>query len=1094
MDPRRDEARDDDSWLDRLLGRFLDELAAGRAIDVAAHAAERPHLAARIADLVATASEIALARPLPLPRVGGYAIVGELGRGGMGTVYLARQEGLGRRVALKVMPSRWAAGSRGRERFLREARAVARLRHDHIVPVHDVGEVDGTPWFSMEWIEGRTLAEGLDRLRRRGRPAAELTAADLAEAFGLEPDRLSGDPVECIVRWIEPLARALDHAHGHGVVHRDVKPSNVLVRRDGVALLVDFGLAAIEDEAPLTAESGFVGTPHYASPEQARGAAGIGPPSDVYSLGAVLYELLTLRRPAEGPTAQEVLRRVEREDPPPPRALNPRVPRDLDTIVCAAMEKEPARRYLSAAAFADDLARFLRGAPVAARPVGPLGRLSRFVRREPTLAASGALALLILVGTPTGLWWRQRERTLELRRAHVLAQTKARVVGFVEEMLTSLNPNHAKGRNVTMRDVLDDAARRIDDGLPDEPEVEIELRLFIGETYHSLGLPDEAERQFERAHARALALARPVLVAHSVNGLAIVAFDRADYPRAEALCSDAIAGLAAAGARETPEMARALNDVALVRLARCDYERARTAFDESLALLRRLGDEGEVATCMTNYGALLIEQGHLSDAESILREALALRRRLGAGDHLNVAFDLDYLGRICAESDRPKEARAAREEALAIERKLLGDRAPWTVMTLAELAGSVARDEGTAAAAPLVREAQSARADLETSDSIVAASALLELGVDERLAGELEDAEKDLRTAVARFEKRVGAEHIQAATALGLLARVLGERGRYAESERLSREALARLRRIAGSHDDLVAEALVRIAWCCDARFAAEEGVRDAREALDLFTNRVGPDCDGACASRDALGYLEHQRGADQDAEELLRDNVERRRRRRGEDHPDVAITLGFLGEVVEARGRAEEAADLYRRAVEIERAKAGEANLELASNLHRLGRSLLLRRKLDEAEAPLEEALEIRRERLGDGHLHLVYSLNTVGVLHQLRQQYAEAQPLFEEAVEMSRAVLDPKHPDLGISLANLGGVKLLQDDLAGAEPLLVEGHAILSKARGARHPDTLTVEKRLVRLYRALGRPEQAAPFVALLAAAGVTEPEAR
>jgi predicted Ser/Thr protein kinase len=298
--------------------------------------------------------------------LGDFRLVREVGRGGMGIVFEARQKSLDRRVAVKVLPVFGALSLTSLVRFKREALTAARLRHAGIVEVLAVGESDGSHWFAMEYVEGQGLAEWAAGLRAR------------------EPERT----VQRVVEVVAGVAEALEHAHRAGVVHRDVKPSNVLVRGDGVPVLTDFGLAR-EQGLPSVSQTGeFRGTPYYVAPEQARpGRRGVDARADVFSLGVTLYELLTGRRPFEGDTTERVLHGILVDEPADPRSLDPTLSSDLAAIVLKALEKAPEHRYATAAAFAADLRSFLAYRPVTARHRGRLTRVWRWARREPLRAA-----------------------------------------------------------------------------------------------------------------------------------------------------------------------------------------------------------------------------------------------------------------------------------------------------------------------------------------------------------------------------------------------------------------------------------------------------------------------------------------------------------------------------------------------------------------------------------------------------------------------------------------------------------------------------------------------------------------------------------
>jgi hypothetical protein len=303
--------------------------------------------------------------------VPGYEILAELVRGGMGVVYQARQLGLGRVVALKMILSGAHAGQADLLRFLHEAEAVAQLQHPNIVQLHEAGQQNGLPYFTLEYVAGGSLAQRLG-----GTPLPPHEAA----------------------RLVEPLARAMHGAHQKGIVHRDLKPANVLMTEDGTPKITDFGLAKrVEVGGGLTATGAVMGTPSYMAPEQASGKKDIGPAADVYGLGAILYECLTGRPPFTGPTPLDTVLCVLEWQPAPPRLLNPKVDRDLETVCLKCLEKDPRKRYASAEALADDLRRYLNGESITARSFNVLDRLARTLehtRHEGEFHAWGTVLLL----------------------------------------------------------------------------------------------------------------------------------------------------------------------------------------------------------------------------------------------------------------------------------------------------------------------------------------------------------------------------------------------------------------------------------------------------------------------------------------------------------------------------------------------------------------------------------------------------------------------------------------------------------------------------------------------------------------------------
>jgi WD40 repeat protein len=324
--------------------------------------------------------------PMSRLTIPGYQILGELGRGGMGVVYRARQTSLDRLVALKMVLTGVHAGPGERARFRREAEAVARLQHPHIVQIHEIGEHDGTPFFSLEYVPAGSLDKKLN-----GTPLPAHEAAQL----------------------LETLARTIHAAHEQGIIHRDLKPANVLLTKDGQPKITDFGLAKRLDPGPgalapggRTETGAIIGTPSYMAPEQAGGPSkAIGPPADIYALGAILYECLTGRPPFRAETPLDIVRQVLSQEPVSPSRLNPRVPRDLETIALKCLNKAPSNRYTTTVEMADDLRRFQTGEPILARPVGLWERSWRWARRRPAQAALvgvSSLALLALVGVGVG--------------------------------------------------------------------------------------------------------------------------------------------------------------------------------------------------------------------------------------------------------------------------------------------------------------------------------------------------------------------------------------------------------------------------------------------------------------------------------------------------------------------------------------------------------------------------------------------------------------------------------------------------------------------------------------------------------------------
>jgi serine/threonine protein kinase/Flp pilus assembly protein TadD len=394
-------------------------------------------------------------------RLGDFDLLREIGRGGMGVVYEARQVSLKRRVALKVLPPALGMSGQAKQRFEREAQAAAKLHHTNIVPVYAIGEAEGHHFYAMELIEGQSLEQVLQQLADEGaNPLLAETVTKAASALRTQPATTSeselattsaGDATtslgdtsagsrpwfDTVAKLIADVASALDYAHGRGVIHRDIKPANLMLSSEGTLCITDFGLARVLQEPGMTVSGSLLGTPAYMSPEQiAAGRVRLDHRTDVYSLGAVFYELLTLRRAFTGTTHEAIFSAIMGKEPRSPRKCNAKIPQDLETICLKAMEKDPDRRYATAGEMAQDLQRYLHGYLIAARRASLLRRTSKWIRRHPTLSVALIAALVITV---TGMvaWRTAGERSAESARRAVSEARLAMLDGDYRRALES---------------------------------------------------------------------------------------------------------------------------------------------------------------------------------------------------------------------------------------------------------------------------------------------------------------------------------------------------------------------------------------------------------------------------------------------------------------------------------------------------------------------------------------------------------------------------------------------------------------------------------------------------------------------------------
>jgi tetratricopeptide (TPR) repeat protein/tRNA A-37 threonylcarbamoyl transferase component Bud32 len=638
------------------------------------------------------------------PEVTGYEVLTLLGRGGMGVVYKARQKRLNRFVALKMLRGGVHAGPELRARFHVEAEALASLQHPNIVQIYEVDEHAGCPYIAMEFVEGGTLHDLLD-----GRPAAPRAAAEL----------------------VETLARAMHAAHLRGIVHRDLKPANILMRRSdgpdsasrggpvwgsGIEVarftpkVTDFGLAKhLAEGKGQTATGVIMGTPSYMAPEQARGRVReIGPPTDVYSLGAILFEVLTGRPPFEGQSGVDTLNRVVTEEPPAPSRLRPKVPRDLETICLKCLEKDPARRYGSAEHLADDLRRYLGGEPVAARPAGPGERLVKWVRRRPTRAALygvTAAASVLMLGTFAWSYTRilaernQKEKSLQVARKAVddLYTKMASERLFDEPQLDPLCQELLEKASTLYEELAREHG--------DNPDVRRDAALAwfrLGEIHRLRDQRREAEEAYGEAIARQEELRRTDPgeprhrqdLANSHNWLGEVLREEGRSPeaaeghyRAALELQGQLVADRSGDATCRMEMARSHYNLAIVERETGRPAEARADYDRAVALLTELHDSSpaepnyrqDLARALVNRGTLHRQDGRPDAAGQDYGRAVDLLTRLHhefpsrAAYTAELAIALQDRGNLYYSQGRQPDAQREHREALTLLRELVAN-------------------------------------------------------------------------------------------------------------------------------------------------------------------------------------------------------------------------------------------------------------------------------------------------------------------------------------------------------------------------------------------------------------------------------------
>lgn len=825
-------APDDESFLDELLERAVDALAEGTPLDPDALAAGRPHLRDRIRDTLRLAGEVAVQRPALDPRVPGYELVRELGRGAMGTVWLARQLALGGRpVALKIPPPALAAAPETRRRFLEEARALSRLRHPHVVAVHDVVQDGSVLAYAMEWVEGRSWAALLEDLRLAGPRVGLSGVASSLGAAGL-PD---ADLVRFHARVALEVARALDAVHAAGLLHRDVKPSNVLVRADGRALLSDFGLARASEDPLGTRTGAFLGTAAYAAPEQLEGRwREVDGRADVYGLGVSLYQALAGALPFPGRTPGEILLRIREGFVVPLRRAAPRLPRDLAVIAGKAMEAERPRRYAGASALADDLERFLAGRPILARPPSATYRFARLAGRH--RAPFALLAALILalfafglsmaalsgrLSDQAGAIAEQAQDLEEQRNAAVAARAdaqaeadRARLEGRRHQRMAQVFVDtfehvdtYGGGADVRVSDVLGQAVDRARAELGDDPLVRGPLLSTLGESYAGLGRYGRAEPLLAEAVAllRETPGAAPRDLARTLLRYGYVLQERGRLDEAEAPLREAQAIVRALDGEESDAYAGVLNGLGRWREARGEYAEAEALFRRAVAICEELGEEGEraLADVLQNLAAIRHLRGD-PEAVPLFRRALALHERFLGEEHVAVAIERSNFASALSARGELAEAEELLAGAIEVMRTKLGPTHPHVGVSLANLARLLHTRGRSAEAEPHAREAVATLRAALGDRSADTGIALVHLGAVQIAVNGGPAAVPTLREAAGVLREALPPGHPELARALDHLGAALRIAGELAEARPLLEEALAiRLAVLGDAHPDL---------------------------------------------------------------------------------------------------------------------------------------------------------------------------------------------------------------------------------------------------------------------------------------------------
>lgn len=659
---------------------FLDRLRHGEEPDVDEYAARYPQMATLLRSLLPTlrlmqtpeSGTAGAAVPAPLAeRLGDYRLVRMLGRGGMGIVYEAEQQSLQRRVALKVLPFAAALDPLQLQRFKNEAQAAAHLQHPSIVPVYTVGCEQGIHFFAMQYIEGQSLAALLRKRRDDSdeektetpptpspTPTSSLASLEIADSIHTREYQ------QAVARVGVQAADALEHAHRQGVIHRDIKPANLLLDGHGVLWLTDFGLARYPCDVGLTQSGDVIGTLPYMSPEQASAQHNLlDQRTDVYALGATLYELLTLEPPFAGGDRQQLLRQIAEQEPRPPRSLNPAIPADLNTILLKTLEKNPADRYGTARELGEDLQRFLDDQPIRALRPSWGHRLRNWSRRHRTLVGAAAACLMLAVGllTLSTLWiWEHHLRTQDAYEAKLREQVQIR---------ENLDRSLQLLEEVFLQSAENRLLREADRERADQQILEKGLR-FYQEFVARNATNSTVRYQTAKAHFRVAYIYKHLgrlADAEKAYDEAILLWERlaTDYPRFLQLRQD---------------LANALHMRASVRCLRGQPDAAAADMEREEQLLRHFVEKfpeilvyhGALAACRNNRSLFLYNRGQLAQADALIRSYLPPLQQLSAEHPYDQTLQSEVAsahamqGRVLASLGQAAQAENAYRTALRL--------------------------------------------------------------------------------------------------------------------------------------------------------------------------------------------------------------------------------------------------------------------------------------------------------------------------------------------------------------------------------------------------------------------------------------------
>ncbi len=1015
-----------------LFDDYLARLERGEATDFESMCAENPDQAgelrrlekARTSDVLAEKpTQVSLFRADDGPEtvlhgawnlaegriLGDFRLVKCIGRGGMGEVWETEQLSLSRRVALKVLlPER--VDTRNLDYFAREARAGGKLAHPGIVAVYGTGETEGVHWIAMELVqENCDLGHALDGWRE-------------TEEVGLEY-------YAHVAGFVAELADALEAAHVAGVIHRDIKPSNVLVTPDDRPKLTDFGLAKLIHEQSLSVVGEVAGTYYYMSPEQvALKHVGIDHRTDIFSLGVVLYEMLTLVRPFSGDTSEQVARKILWEEAPDPRNIRSRTPRDLAVICGKAMEKEPARRYQTMEELAADLRRHLAHEPILATPSGALVRLQKWSRRNPTKSVAGGVGVVALVAISVLAWKLNLKRTAlaetneqlqtkttEAEGSASLATQRADALAQANEQLEAKTAEAEASTSLAIRRA-DELVRANDDLSAERSEAE-------SARAEAAAQRDQAEKRAEELQqvsefqASQLAGVDAEAMGQTIRTMVL--------ERARAAGEQA--GREQQVLAEEQETLKGLLDGADftgLALGVLDQE----VFERALEELEEFENQPLVQARLLEVVAItLIRLGLVNKALDPQKKAVAISRRELGDEHPSTLTAIGNLATVCYSIGEFNEAEQLWREELKVCRRTLGDEHTSTLTSIANLS-NLLKDQGM-----------------------------------------YDEAESLMREALETLRRTLGEEHPDTLSAANHLGLLFGTQGIFDEAEALLREAVEGQRSTLGEGH---ADTLVSLSNLAGI-FLAQGKMSEAEPLMQLVLKgqrqSLGDDHPVTLLSLNNLGLVHYHQGKFDEAETSWRETLAATRRTLGAEHPDTLLAINNLASLFHGQGKLDEAEPMLREVLEIRLRTLGAEHPDTLISTGNMSGLLWAQGKLDEAEPLVRDVVRIRLRSLGAEHPDTLLAKSNLGSLIWAQGKLDEAEQIMREVAEGNSHALGVDHPSTHTSLGLLGSILLQKGRPDEAEPLLLRAVEGLQKSLGSDHPKTLAAKKDLEALRAA-------------------------